>query len=402
MAYNFPDTPTIGTKYQGYTWDGEKWLWTSGGGAVRYDVAQGLTRDQQAQARSNIGALKKNYILNGGMQISQEWPLTLCSSTALYAMDQFLTQFTTTGTVNYSQVASRTPAGSTHRYQIKPITADTSIAAGEYLEVSQRLEGLRVADLYFGTASAKTVTIQFGVKAPAGTYSVVLSNAAGNRTYVAEYVITAGEGGNDVVKSVTIPGCIDGTWPVDSNYAMEVRWGLITGTTWQQAAGAWGTVNAVGSPNQSNFMASTSNVFELFDVSLTEGNVASPFQVPDYPSELTLCQRYFESWEAPGTGWSIAAVGAALATNMADHPFTFKVVKRAPPTLTGTASSTFSVLYAGFVSTAACISIAILNTTNYGTMIRGSVSGSPLTVGACTGIGATNPQTAKLFFSARL
>ena len=41
-------------------------------------------------------------------------------------------------------------------------------------------------------------------------------------------------------------------------------------------------------------MGTGGNVFELFDVSLTEGSVAPPFQVPDVVSELALCQRYYQ------------------------------------------------------------------------------------------------------------
>ena len=33
-------------------------------------------------------------------------------------------------------------------------------------------------------------------------------------------------------------------------------------------------------------MGTVGNVFELFDVCLTEGTVAPPFEVPDYASEL--------------------------------------------------------------------------------------------------------------------
>jgi len=40
-------------------------------GAVRFDVAQGLTTNQQAQARSNIGTTKRNYLINGAFQINQ-------------------------------------------------------------------------------------------------------------------------------------------------------------------------------------------------------------------------------------------------------------------------------------------------------------------------------------------
>jgi hypothetical protein len=38
MAYDFPNSPSVGQSYQGYTWDGEKWIATLGGGgkAARY------------------------------------------------------------------------------------------------------------------------------------------------------------------------------------------------------------------------------------------------------------------------------------------------------------------------------------------------------------------------------
>jgi hypothetical protein len=92
--------------------------------------------------------------------------------------------------------------------------------------------------------------------------------------------------------SVTFPGDgPGGTWVTDNNGSIVVNWVLSAGTNLQQAAGSWGA-GAMASPNQSNFTVSTSNVFELFDVGLYEGNVAPPFMVPDYATELAGCQRY--------------------------------------------------------------------------------------------------------------
>lgn len=58
MAIDFPNFPTVGQVFLNYSWDGQKWIATSGApvGAVRYDMAQSLTPPQQAQARTNIGA----------------------------------------------------------------------------------------------------------------------------------------------------------------------------------------------------------------------------------------------------------------------------------------------------------------------------------------------------------
>lgn len=339
MAFDFPNTPTIGLVYTtptgvAYTWDGEKWGAGAGYGigAVLYSGPQGLTRDQQAQARSNTGVTKKNYILNGGMQISQENGATAVSADGTFPVDLFVHRVLgTTGAINTAQVAVVTPAGSPNRLRSTVTTADAAVAAGDAVFLSQHIEGLRVADLLFGTSSAKTVTLQFGVKAPAGTYCVVVENGGANRSYVAEYVIAAGEANTDVIKSVTIAGDTAGTWLKDNGIGLRVRWGLMAGSTFQQAAGSWGTADAIGSSNQFNLMATVGNVFELFDVGLYEGNVAPPFQVPDYPSELALCQRYWQKY----TQVVISTIAPQAGTWYGD--FTLAAVMRAAvtPALSG-------------------------------------------------------------------
>ena len=102
------------------------------------------------------------------------------------------------------------------------------------------------------------------------------------------------------------------------------------GTTFQQAAGAWGTVpSAFGSANQFNLLATNGNVFELFDVDLYEGNAPRAYQLPDYPSELQLSMRYWEVIRQRLTyynGAGIAGIGTAYDT------VPFLVQKRIAPT----------------------------------------------------------------------
>ena len=62
-------------------------------GAVRYDVAQTLTANQMAQARSNIAVTKKNYIVNGAMMVSQENGTTAVTLAGTYPVDQFVINF---------------------------------------------------------------------------------------------------------------------------------------------------------------------------------------------------------------------------------------------------------------------------------------------------------------------
>lgn len=300
-----------------------------------------FTATQQAQARANLGVSKKNYIINGAMMISQQNGSTAVVGGA-YPVDIFRAQQAVVdGVYSVQQVASLSPAGSPNRVRYTVTTADATVGATNLIYFEQRIEGLRVADLAFGTASAKTITIQFGVKAPAGTYCIAVLNGTPNRSYVAEYVIAGGEADTDVVKSVTIPGDTSGTWLATNGLGMIVRWGLQVGSNFQQAAGSWSTGNVIGSSNQFNFMGTLGNVFEIFDVGLYEGSAAPAFQVPDLGDELAACQRYYEksfnldvvpassAGLVGAVGWAqpVAASTSAIMTNVG-----YATPKRATPT----------------------------------------------------------------------
>ncbi|WP_247541770.1 hypothetical protein [Bradyrhizobium sp. 168] len=264
-------------------------------GVVRYAAAQTLTAAQQAQARANINVTKKNYIINGGMQVSQENGATASAASGYFPVDQFSVNFTTGGSLSTAQVASPTPGGSPNRLRVTVTATDTSIAVGDLLCVETRLEGLRIADLRAGSASAKTITLQFGVKAPAGTYCLGFRNGTPDRSYVAEFTITGGEANTDVVKSVTFQLDTSGTWLTTNGLGMVIDWTLMAGTSYRMTPNTWaGASSGISSPSQFNFMGTNGNVFELFDVGLYEGAAAPSFQLPDFVSELALCQRYWE------------------------------------------------------------------------------------------------------------
>ena len=278
MAIDFPNSPTLNQVFTPaggavYKWDGAKWTTAGVGG-------------QTAVA---------NLIVNGAMMVSQENGSTASTATGWYLVDQFVTGGVLTGAVSAQQQAIATPSGSPSRGRFTCTVAQASIGAAQYYDVYQTIEGFRIASLQWGTAAAQSVVIQFGVRAPAGTWCVAVRNGAGNRTYVAEYTIAAGEANTDVVKSVTIPGDTAGTWAKDSTAGMLVIWAMAAGTTYQTPAGAWTAGGFTGSANQSNLLSASGNIFDLFDVGVYAGSTAPVFAVPDYARELILCQRYFTS-----------------------------------------------------------------------------------------------------------
>jgi hypothetical protein len=289
MGINFPNVPTTNQLYPQppvaglpvYRWDGAKWLIQTVATAVAM----------------------RNYVINGAMMVSQENGSAFVTPVdGYYPLDQFRIGYGMTGVCSVGQVASLTPAGSPNRLRATVTTAQASVAAGNLCLFDHRLEGRRVADLQFGTATAKQVIIQFGVRAPAGVYSILLLNGSSNRVYVAEYTIAAGEANTDVVKSVIIPGDVIGTWTKDNTLGLMVEWTLACGSTYFQTAGSWTSATSIaGSPNQFNLFGTVGNVFELFDVGLYQGNVAPAFQVPEFASELILCKRYWQKTYDYGT-----------------------------------------------------------------------------------------------------
>lgn len=285
---------------------------------------------------------KKNYIINGAMMVSQENGSTAGTVSDYYPVDQFRLNDANSGARTVAQVASRTPSGSPNRVRITVTTADAAVAASDYSQFLTSIEGYRAADLNFGLATAKTITLQFGVKAPAGTYCVGIRNHAVNRVYISEYVISAGEANTDIIKSVTIPGDQAGTWTVDNTRGLYIDWCLMTGTTSQTPAGVWTAGTFLGSPNQFNFMGTNGNVFELFDVGLYAGTIAPAFVVPDFASELQVCKRYWAKSYGynvrPGTnmgpGNNSMYLGGGAGDAYCSGSVVWPVQMRAAPTLT--------------------------------------------------------------------
>jgi len=322
MGYNFPAGPTVGQVFGAYTWDGEKWKvsaagtgtyalvvsdtppvgapantlwWESDTGLLYIQFNDGSSTQWVAVSSGSSQSVAKNYIINGAMQISQEWGTTVLNVTNNYPVDQFVVQHLQAGTLGYLQHASRTPAGSPYRLRCVVTVADAAVGATDYVAITTKLEGQRIADLLFGTAAAKAITLRFGVRAPAGTYCVVIRNAASTRTWLAEYVISASEANVDTVKTITVPGDTTGTWAIDNTSGIEVIWSLMVGANYHNVSGAWiAAISMLGTSNQFNLMGTINNVFELFDVGLYAGSVAPTYVVPDVAAELDLCMRYFE------------------------------------------------------------------------------------------------------------
>jgi len=359
-ALDFPASPLIGDKYPvpavvgqpQYTFDGVKWTTvgaqvTTAAPASALPLMDQLTalvgtttkyaREDHVHPINTSLLVKKNYIINGAMQISQENGTLPLGAVGQHPADMFMyTGVNTAAGVAFGQVQAGTPGGSSHRIRLTvAYTVDATQDAGDFAAFQTAIEGNRYIALW--QPVPKQITLRFGVKAPAGTYCVAFRNFNTTRSYVAEYTIAAGEANTDVVKTITLTAD-SGTnnWDFGIATGVFITWAFMCGSTYRTTPGAWTTGNFMGSANQTNFMGTLNNVFELFDVSLTEGTVAPPFVVPDYVSELALCQRYYFKRLSGLYGYVPNVGGFAI------DAIYFPVTMRTNPTLLATGGTALS------------------------------------------------------------
>ena len=258
---------------------------TSNGGWRMY-VDQGITFAQ-------VGSLggSRNKLMNGKMDIAQRGGSLAGVISSAYLIDRWFYVVTTSAAVTISQQADA-PSGGEFQYsnRIAVTTADASIAAGGVASLQQRIEGFNARDLV-----GKTFTLSFWVRSSkTGQHCVSFANGVGDRTYVAEYTISAANTWE--FKTVTVAGGLTsaGTWDFTTGLGLRVAFALAAGSTYQTTAGAWQTGNFIGTTNQVNCLDTVGNIFAITGVQLEVGTVATPFEHRTIGSELSLCQRYHQ------------------------------------------------------------------------------------------------------------
>lgn len=237
-------------------------------------------------AAASGSSVKRNRIVNPAMQISSVNGNTAGTATGYVPADNWSKyHVSSAGTLTVQRVQSRTPNGSLDRLRVTITAADASLAAGEYLTISQNIVGREVADFQYGTASAIQSILRFGFKGPQGTYAVALHNSALDRSYVSLFTISAPQANTDTEQTITIPGDTTGTWLTDSGTGITVDIVLACGSTFQGTTG-WQAGNILGTSGVSNGMAAISDVFEVFDVGLyadPESTGSAPeWELPSY------------------------------------------------------------------------------------------------------------------------
>jgi hypothetical protein len=278
----------------------------------------------------------KNRLINGEMDIDQRNNgASITFNDGVFPVDRWTTVATQSskGTIQQNAGAVTPPAGFTNYLGFTSSSA-YSVLTGDAFAIQQRIEGLNVSDLAWGTASAATVTLSFWVRSSlTGTFGGSVSNSAQNRSYPFTYTITAANTWE--LETVTIPGDTSGTWLTTNGIGARINLGLGAGATFSGTAGAWSGSTLFSATGAVSVVGTNGATFYATGAQFEKGTQATSFDFRDYGRELIMCQRYYEVKTPDASGYTVVSYPYNAFTAGWYYWF-FKVNKRANPTITGT------------------------------------------------------------------
>lgn len=255
----------------------------------------------------------KNRIINGAMVIDQRNAGASGTANNNYTLDrwEYFGSQASKGTWQQNGGAVTPPDGFKNYLGFTSSSAYT-VGAAESFAFTQHIEGSNVADLAWGTANAKTVTLSFWVRSSlTGTFGGSINPTGNIRAYPYTYTINAANTWE--YKTVTIPGDTTGTWATDNGRGIALRFNLGAGATYSATGNAWTeTDNIFNATGATSVVGTNGATWYVTGVQFEKGSQATAFDYRDYGRELILCQRYFEkSYD------TLTALGTATTSGMA-------------------------------------------------------------------------------------
>ena len=297
---------------------------SDGGGTVALTVPSTSTNTTATlQAQDGVVALTdnirgfKNYLINGNFDV---WQYGTSQTTNGYGSDDMWINFNIGSTKTHSRViTNKSEPFSAISYSTTVVSS--VVGAGNACGKQQRIE-------YANTLSGKTATLSFWAKANAtknisidfvqyfgsgGTPSAIIEGISATKISITsswvKYTVT-----------VNIPSIAGKTAGTAMNDSLWVRFWFDAGTDFNSR-----TAN----------LGHQSGTFDIAQVQLEEGLVATPFEQRPIGLELSLCQRYYWS----GTLVELAPTRADFTAQYIKFP----VAMRAVPTTVLTAYSSGTV-----------------------------------------------------------
>jgi len=297
-------------------------------------------------SRPIVGNLtaQKNIIINGDFDIWQRGTSFAAAANGTRIADRW--RYLKSGAMVHTisrdtDVPTVAESGHLSNYSLKVdcTTIDSSIAAGDYSYIEQRVEGYN-----FKYLAQKAMKLSFWHKhTKTGTYCVGYLNSAGDRSYVTEYTQSVTDTWEKAEMDITASPS-GGTWDYTNGIGLKVYFSIATGSTFHGTADTWESAEDYGSSNQVNACDNAANNFMLSQVQLEAGSVATDFEIRNHATELAMCKRYFERINADSIADNFLAVGMSTSTTTGITMLECEVEKRTTPTVSHSAPGDFDLL----------------------------------------------------------
>ena len=239
----------------------------------------------------------KNRIINGAMVIDQRnngSQYTFGSTGGIYTLDRWRAYLSQASkfTVQQNANSASLPIGFANYLGVVSTSA-YSIVSTDIFSMQQFIEGYNIADLGWGTANAKTVTLSFWVQSSlTGTFGGSLQNSDQNRSYPFIYTISSANTWTQI--NITVAGDTTGSWLTTNGRGLTVWFGLGVGSTNSGTAGSWSANVYYSATGAVSLVGTSGATFYITGVQLEVGSSATGFEYRQYTTELQLCQRYYE------------------------------------------------------------------------------------------------------------
>jgi len=323
-----------------------------------------------------ISSVMRNRIINGAMVIDQRNAgASVTAVNGTYTLDRFQTYSAQASKFSVQQNAgSVTPPVGFTKYLGATSLSAYSVTSTDYFYISQKIEGYNVADLGWGTANAKTITISFQVYSSlTGTFGAMIGNGAQDRSYPFSYTISSANTWTTI--NVTVAGDTTGTWATDNSTGLYLYFTLGSGSTRQGTANTWAGAWYIATTGSTNVVGTNGATFYITGVQLEVGSSATGFEYRQYGQELALCQRYARTvTDQMSTGG-----GASSGASTVVARFPFPVTMRSAPTASFSTAGSFILgndYSANYTASSASVSSANL-TFGGGRIAIGGFSGLP-------------------------
>ena len=309
-------------------------------GTVNTDIVS----DSSGGKLAPISSVFRNRIINGACVIDQRNAGASVTVTGdpTYTLDRWGGSCSVASKYSIQQNAGSVtpPVGFTNYLGVTSLSS-YSVGSSDYFNLTQAIEGYNIADLGWGTANAKSITVSFWVYSSlTGTFGMSIRNSAVNRNYQAAYTISSANTWQQI--SITIAGDTSGTWLTTNGVGLRLGFGLGIGSTYSTTAGTWSAGNLFGLTGATSVVGTNGATFYITGVQLEVGSSATGFEYVNYQTSLANCQRYCQviggsvANQMVATAWSFNSTGTTISCLR-------PVQMRASPTLTYSALGDWQV-----------------------------------------------------------